>query len=385
MNNNNFLRINIVAGPFLPIGGGPSGAVEKRWMSVAKHLSEQGHQVTVIGRKWESQQKIEIINKNLKVIRKSGYTRSSSLKIDLLKDALYSFRVFANIPQADVTVTNVFWLPVIGQLRRKKLGKIVVNVARFPKGQMGLYKNVDRISAVSSAISNEIISQTPQVENITKVVPNPVDLESFYPDKAKLHKMNSYRVLYTGRVHEEKGVHLLVEACKELSLSYPTVHLSILGPVDIQHGGSGDNYLSKLKKIADGLDVSFEKSISEPKKLAERMRETDFYCYPSLADKGEAFGVAPLEAMALGFPPIISNLACFKEFAEKDKNCFIFDHKSENPTESLISVMRTAFEKREMLIEMSNNAITTSKLFSVENIANKYLSDWQDLINNSST
>jgi glycogen synthase len=35
-----------------------------------------------------------------------------------------------------------------------------------------------------------------------------------------------------------------------------------------------------------------------------------------VAETGEAFGVAPIEAMAYGCAPLVSNLACFRDFIE---------------------------------------------------------------------
>jgi glycosyltransferase involved in cell wall biosynthesis len=38
------------------------------------------------------------------------------------------------------------------------------------------------------------------------------------------------------------------------------------------------------------------------------------FVYPCLAEQGETFGLAPLEAVACGAVPIVSDLSCFGDF-----------------------------------------------------------------------
>jgi hypothetical protein len=46
------MKIAIATGPFLPIRPGPAGAVEKMWHGLVKQCAAQGHDVTVITRRW---------------------------------------------------------------------------------------------------------------------------------------------------------------------------------------------------------------------------------------------------------------------------------------------------------------------------------------------
>lgn len=373
------LRVNLVTGPFLPAGSGPSGAVEKLWFGVAREFVRQGHQVTFAARSWPEQKNDETID-GVNFLRRSGFTRSKSVKKDLLKDAVYSLRMLRALPSADITVTNTFWLPILARLRKHALGKIVVNVARFPKGQMKLYQSVDRLSAVSSAVADEIFRQTPSVKNLVRVVPNPVDLDRFRVSDNQLSLPGSYRVLYTGRIHPEKGLHLLIQAIRQLRDEFPLINLSIVGPDRVEHGGGGDAYMMELKKLAHGLPVTFEPSIDDPVKLAERMAESDYYCYPSLADLGESFGVAPVEAMALGYAPILSKLACFREFAEDGVNSFIFDHRHGDPVGNLTFALRKAIDQPKVTYQMGQNAAELVQKFSYEKIAQSYIDDWRELL-----
>jgi glycosyltransferase involved in cell wall biosynthesis len=232
------MRITIVTGPFLPTGGGPSGAVEKIWFGLAKTMADLGHQVTIVARLWPGQMRKEAIG-GVCIVRRGGYSRSRSIALDLIKDFFYSVQVLCVAPSADVTVTNTFWLPVIARIRKKTLGRIIVNVARYPKQQMGLYRYVDRFSAVSGAVAEEIVRQTPGLRSLVKTIPNPVDVERFKPTNPPPPGHNSFRVLYTGRVHPEKGLHLLISALKRLLPEFPGIQLAIVGATQTEHGGGG--------------------------------------------------------------------------------------------------------------------------------------------------
>ena len=89
-----------------------------------------------------------------------------------------------------------------------------MHIQRFPKGQMWLYGGVDRISTVSQAIVDGITDERPETASRIKLIGNPVDLGVFHPgsEGSAASDRGPARILYTGRIHPEKGLHLLVEA-----------------------------------------------------------------------------------------------------------------------------------------------------------------------------
>jgi glycosyltransferase involved in cell wall biosynthesis len=187
--------------------------------------------------------------------------------------------------------------------------------------------------------------------------------------------------LYTGRIHPEKGIHLLVKAARLLTTKFENVRLKIIGAMSVEQGGGGDEYLAKLRKEGEGLAVEYCDAIYDRQQLASELRSADYYCYPSLAEKGESFGVAPLEAMACGLVPVVSDLACFRDFVDHGKNGFIFDHRAADPvvtlSESLEAVMSLPDERR---AAMRLAAATTASRFSLADVATQYLSDFEELL-----
>ncbi len=327
------MKITVVSGPFLPMPPAPCGAVERVWQGLTECFVRRGHEVTVLCRHHPSQRAEETVN-GVRYLRRTQFARHSRLMVNLWRDFVYSVLMAGLLPRADIVVTNTFWLPALLSLRRTPLsGRIAVHVARVPKGQLRLYDRVDRLQAVSRAVREEIVAQRPWLAKKVRIFPYPVDAAVFSPapspplsSVADLPALQSSVadlpaatrippvVLYTGRIHPEKGVHLLLEAFQQLKQKQLAVRLRVVGPWRVEEGGGGAEYLARLKRQAEGLPVEFLEPVYDRTELAAIYRAADVYCYPSLAEKGETFGVAPLEAMATGLPPVVSDLACFRDF-----------------------------------------------------------------------
>ncbi|NEQ69788.1 MAG: glycosyltransferase family 4 protein, partial [Symploca sp. SIO2D2] len=294
------LKICIVQGAFFPVPPIMGGAVEKIWYELGKRFVQMGHEVQQVSRavpEHPRNNQIEGVQHN----RVAGYDTPSNLLVLKLLDLRYTLRAMRAAKPADIIVTNTFWFPILRRHNRK--GKLYVHVARFPKGQLRLYKHSARIQSVSTAVQDEAARQAPELEPIMRVVPNPVDL----PTDASIHSADAQTertLLYTGRIHPEKGLDLLLKAF--VSADMPGWTLRIVGPWKTDQGGGGQGYLDRLSSIAQSgsAKVDFVEPIFDKEKLALEYEKADLFCYPSLADKGESFGVSPLEAMAHGAPAI---------------------------------------------------------------------------------
>ena len=102
------MKITIVTGPFQPTPPAPCGAVERRWSQIAECFVQLGHETTVISRQHEMHKNNEVVN-GVTHVRVKGVTRANRTSVDLFKDLIYSLRVYRQLPQADILVTNVFW------------------------------------------------------------------------------------------------------------------------------------------------------------------------------------------------------------------------------------------------------------------------------------
>jgi glycosyltransferase involved in cell wall biosynthesis len=312
------MKITIIQGAFLPVPPIMGGAVEKMWLRLGQEFVQAGHEVTHISRQHSSLPKEDEIE-GVRHIRVHGYnTPNSILKLKWL-DLIYSRRACRMVPpDSQLVVTNTFWSPLM--LRNGGKSKAYVDVARMPKGQMRLYSGA-RLRANSTPVAAAIRGELPARDHDRIVViPNPLP---FVVNDELDVSLKPPVLLYCGRVHPEKGLHLAIQAMRLLENPWP---LRIVGPWETGQGGGGEAYKNKLAKAAQGLPVTFVGPVHEVDTLNEEYRSAAIFLYPSVAVKGETFGLAPLEAMAWGCAPIVSNLDCFKDFIRHGENGLIFDH-----------------------------------------------------------
>ncbi len=373
------LRINIVLGPFLPPPPALTGAVEKVWWSLGREFIERGHEVTVIARASSAGGEATDPG-NPRLVEVPGETRSGWIYLDLLRDIRYSRRVSRILPPADITITNCFWLPVILGRRSGDWGMVNVHVQRFPKRQMWLYGRAARISTVSRAISQQISHQQPSLTPKIRVIGNPVDLE-VYRERAMANPDGPAKLLlYTGRIHPEKGLDLLVQAWRRLRRSRPWLRLRLVGPQEVAVGGGGSAYIRRLRSLAGDADLEIGRPLSSPRDLADTLAEADVYIYPSVAFFGEASPVAPLEAMSIGLPVIVSDLPQFEEYLVPGETGLIFRRRSGDPVAELTSAIGLLVDDPAERRRLRENAIRKVKEFSYPSLAERYLMDFQELL-----
>lgn len=370
------MRITIVLGAFFPVPPLMGGAVEKVWFALGQEFVRQGHVVTQISRAHPQLPARETIGG---VIHRRVRGASQPRTLVWLKflDLLYSLRVRRILPPADILVTNTFWLPIL--VRTTKRGQVYVHVQRGPKGQMRFYAHAARLLAVSRAIADQIVAEAPQLRDKVRVIPNalPFRLEPAF------NAQRSQTILFVGRVHPEKGIELLLRALTYLAPEILAAwKIRIVGPHEIHLGGGGADFLRELQVLGEhsGARVEWPGRIFDPEKLAAEYRDSLVFAYPSVAEKGEAFGVAPLEAMAFGCAPLVSNLACFRDFIEDGVTGFVFDQRAPEPEKALATRLADLLGLGpEQIMRIGAQARARVAQFEVETVARRYLEDFSSL------
>lgn len=374
------MKITIITSPFGFIPPNGYGAVEKIWFDVANEMVKQGHELSFLSKRFDKQITANNID-GIKIKYIKGYDWTGSLKKDLVLDFIYSFKAMFALKKTDVLVLNTFWSPLICFLFFWKYKKTVYNVARFPKGQFKFFKHIDRLSCVSSAVYEALIQQTPSVKHLAKVISNPVNTDVFKVSEVKHFKNDTLRIVYTGRVHPEKGLDLLVKAFNMLCDEYSNIELAIVGPRAISNGGGGDAYIKSLNDLATKFKINWINPVSDANLLKSEIDKATIFCYPSVAEKGETFGVAPLEAMATGCATIVSDLACFKDFISHKINGLVFNHKAAQPEVELKNAIKLLLNDNDLRHKLAKNGASTALDFSNKNIADLYLKDFKQLLN----
>jgi len=367
------MKITILQGAFLPVPPVLGGATEKMWFALAKEFAGCGHEVVYISKAYTDMPKEEHVD-GIWHRRVKGYkTPRSGLYLKLL-DFLYTIRAKTKIPpDTDVIITNTFWAPIMLPIRQKK--KCMVDVARMPKGQMRFYSKVIRLRANSTPVAAAIQKELDASFHTNIItIPNPLPFASF-PVMDREQKKPV--LLYAGRVHPEKGLETLMKAFATLTTGWI---LRIVGPYEITAGGGGVAYLDKLKKLAGKAKVEFLGPVFNMEQLNMLYAEASVFVYPSIAEKGETFGLAPLEAMAWGCVPIVSSLRCFGDFIKDGNNGLVFDHNDPNSVQQLQQLIIRLIEDPVLLRALSEQALKVRRTHATANIARRFLEEFDEMV-----
>lgn len=371
------MRITIGQGAFLPVPALRGGAIEKAWASLGAEFAARGHQVTHISRLCDGLPRTSVEN-GVRHVRVRGFDTPSRLWWLKVLDLAYSLRVLAALPQADVLVTHTFFLPILARLK-PSAGRPYVHVGRFPRGQMRYYRNAGCLQAPSSVIGEAIRKELGGGGPRVSVVGYPVRGLGADPRVSRDDRL----LLYVGRVHPEKGLDLLVDGFLRFHATERgrPWRLRVVGPWQTATGGGGEDYVRKLRAQAGCYPVEFAGPVFDEQALADEYRKASFFCYPSLAERGETFGLAVLEAMSAGLPVIVSSLGCFLDFVRPGHNGFLFDHRAPGAGSVLASCLAEATSRDAFRQDsMRREAIETATAFSPSRIAEAHLADFRTLL-----
>ena len=342
---------------------------------MACELVKLGHRLTVVCRELDDTTHRYPDESGVTYLPVPGENRTGSTWMDLIGDLRYAWRVRDVMPKADVIVCNTFWMPVLlCGLNRSRRAVVTYNLNRFPKGRthLWLYRHLDVVLAASTAVRDAVAGQFPRLLNRTVIVPNPIDVDAFSCKREPCSQRGTV-ILYTGRIHPEKGLDLLVRACASCATRFPGLCLRLMGQLQVERGGGGAAYEGLLRaQVGQGLTLEFCDAEYDRFALAEKLRDCDVYCYPSVADRGESFGVAPLEAMGVGCPVIVSGLDCFKDFVEDGRNALVFDHHADDAVERLASAIGRLLDDRPWAMSLGRAAAEDAKRFSYAEVAARY-------------
>jgi len=151
-----------------------------------------------------------------------------------------------------------------------------------------------------------------------------------------------WRLLYLGRVVEQKGVATAVASLAELP---PGAHLSIVGEGD-------PAYRAQLAELAERLGVAERVSLEPARpreQLVELIRGADAVLFP--VEWPEPWGLVPLEAMALGRPVLATGTGGSGDYLRDERNSLLF--RAGDPAALAAAVRRLAADEglRQRLIE----------------------------------
>ena len=378
------MRITILQGAFLPVPPLRGGAIEKAWSRLGRAFAEQGCKVTHVSRLCDGLPDEEELE-GVRHLRVPGFEAPKGVLRTKWCDLRYVLRARRVLPPGDVLVTHAFWAPLL--VRNASRGALYVHVGRYPKGQMRWYGRAARLQAPSEAIAEAIRREAPGSADNAVALPYPLPWDlgpAAEPGEASRDKV----VLYLGRIHPEKGLMQLVEAFAGLRPEERgDWRLEVRGPWRVEQGGAGRVFLQELKGLGErvGKAVSFHEPLFGEDELRSELQRAGLFAYPSLAERGETFGLAALEAMSCGCPPLVSGLGCFRDFVEEGKTGFVFDHRSAEVAQALrarlAELLADAAEPARKLVGAAGRE--AAKAYQVEGVATRFLEDFRRVVGKS--
>jgi glycosyltransferase involved in cell wall biosynthesis len=370
------VKITIVAGFLLPLPPVRGGATEKIWHRLSQQFVAAGHEVTVISRTWPGFPARETIN-GVQHLRIRGADHTRYLALNLILDFIWGLRVTRVLPAADIVITNTVALPVWLRWLKPAAGRVVAVIARMPKGQARLYGRVDLLLSLSAAVTARLVAENPALA--VRIVPFP------FPIDWQLHAAAAARTTpiiigYIGRLNPEKGLPLLFQAAALVAArsDLPPWRLAVLGPVAVAAGGGGESWVESLRTAAGaalGERLQVLPPEFDPTKLARHYGTIDIFCYPSLAEQGETFGVAVAEAMAAGCAPVVSDLACFRELVRDGETGLVFNHAAPDAAALLAEAVLRLLRDPDLRLRLANQAQAHARQFDFEQVARDLLRD----------
>ena len=162
---------------------------------------------------------------------------------------------------------------------------------------------VDSIRVVSRRIKRSVIQRRVPEERIT-VLPIQADLDSFMTagTQRQYRTDTPLRLLYVGRLSEEKNIPLLLETCRNLSDHGILYALRIVGSGPLEQ---------ELQEQVRSFNISDQVTfVPWTDDVVSHMLWADVFC---LTSHHEGWGMVLLEAAATGLPSITTDVGCVGE------------------------------------------------------------------------
>jgi len=187
---------------------------------------------------------------------------------------------------------------------------------------------------------------------------------TFNVNNKKKNKKDNVNILYVGRLEKHKGIHVLINAFKQINNN--NIKLHIIG------GGPYEKDLKELAK-SDNRITFYGKLPNE--EVQKFYRESDISVVSSIWCDNSP--VVIYEAFRQGTPVIGSNIGGIPELIKDDYNGFLFEAGN---VEQLKEILEGIIENPERLKELSKNAFKSVKQYDMNTHIDRLLEIYKEAI-----
>ena len=166
-----------------------------------------------------------------------------------------------------------------------------------------------------------------------------VDAEQFRPGPSLVESalLPRPRAVFTGRLHPQKNIPLLLEAWTEVARR-TAANLILVGP-----GNDRQNLAEMAKSLGIAERVQFTGSVDNP---ADYLRAADLFVLPSVA---EGMSNSLLEAMAAALPCVVSGIAGNTDLIDNGRTGrLVSEPTPESWSEALLALIENPTEARSL-------------------------------------
>ncbi len=374
------MKIGFVTGAYLPAPGGVTTSV----VNFSNHLRKLGQEVYVFCPSYPEEETREDEN----VFRIPSYY-SPLLKDFRLTDPFQAGRVFRK-KFSDLDIVHIH-LPTIMSAPARWIASFYdvpifltyhTNLELYIRHYVpGVPKNVARAVAkfyTSRETQNgeKVFVPSPDMKSLLEsydlrppleVLPTGIDLETYENENEGIRtlkeqfgiKEDEKILLYVGRVGSEKNIGFLLDAFKEISRTFSSVHFVVVG------GGRGlGKVLSRVSKMDASRKIHFTGYVEQEEILAQYYREADLFLFSSHT---ETQGLVIAEAMAAKTPVVAIDAPGVRDVIKNDKGGYLVDED----VEVFSRKVKGLLESPDLLKQKSEEAKEIARDFSAEVMTRK--------------
>ena len=372
------MNIVQVTGGELRIPVKTGGGAENLVLNISKRLSQAGHSVTILDRKYSPEDPdVEYID-NVKIVRlKARRIAVGNYNIRLTVNQLslarqvrkYLAKAEFDIVHVHISVMGIL-LAITNPTLRKRLfytshatRRSKRSLTLFDRGIVALENALVKRTRKAIVFNDEmrenfITTYKVQSEDIV-ALPVGIDVDSFNPNidtgdiKQRYNLEGKLLILFIGRIHQDKGIEYLVKAANILvnKYVYTDIQFLLVGPTETfgLKENNRSSYLDKIMHLIGDYELHQVVQLTGAVPLDDLKKlyaACDIFALPSVAESSPS---APLEAMASGKPIVATKTYGLPMQVRDGQNGFLVDVADERQLAEKLKYLIDKPEERERM------------------------------------